>query len=44
VLNDVDGVYTYTYEAERKENCLACSQVPQEIEIKDSKYKLIMYD
>jgi len=40
VLNDVDGVYTYTYEAERKENCLACSQVPQEIEIKDSKYKL----
>jgi len=40
VLNDVDGVYTYTYEAERKENCLACSQVPQEIEIKDSKCKL----
>jgi len=36
----VDGIYTYTYEAERKENCLACSQVPQEIEIKDSKCKL----
>lgn len=40
VLNDLDGVYTYTYEAERKENCLACGQVPREIEIKDSKCKL----
>lgn len=40
VLNNLDGVYTYTYEAEKKQNCLACSQVPREIEIKDSKYKL----
>ncbi|KYQ51264.1 NEDD8-activating enzyme E1 catalytic subunit [Trachymyrmex zeteki] len=40
VLNDLDGVYTYTFEVERKINCLACSQVPREIEIKDSKYKL----
>lgn len=40
MINDVDGVYTYTYEAERKKNCLGCSQVPREIEIKDSKYKL----
>lgn len=36
----MDGVYTYTYEAEKKQNCLACSQVPREIEIKDSKCKL----
>ncbi|KAH0946195.1 hypothetical protein HN011_008348 [Eciton burchellii] len=40
VLNDLDGIYTYTYEAERKENCLTCSQIIQEIEIKDPKYKL----
>jgi len=40
VLNDLDGVYTYTFEVERKINCLACSQIPREIEIEDSKYKL----
>lgn len=40
MLNDVDGVYTYTYEGEKKENCLGCSQIPREIEIKDSKCKL----
>ncbi|KAK2165259.1 hypothetical protein NP493_1376g01057 [Ridgeia piscesae] len=28
-FNDADGVYTYTFEAERNENCAACSQVPQ---------------
>ncbi|XP_017777965.1 PREDICTED: NEDD8-activating enzyme E1 catalytic subunit [Nicrophorus vespilloides] len=41
VFNDVDGIYSYTYEAEKKSNCLACSQVPQTLEIKDpSKMKL----
>lgn len=25
VFNDIDGVYTYTYEAERKEDCIVCS-------------------
>lgn len=40
VLNNLDGVYTYTYEAEKKEDCLACNQVPITIEIKDSRYKL----
>ncbi|GJQ82570.1 hypothetical protein Trydic_g13023 [Trypoxylus dichotomus] len=41
VFNDVDGIYTYTYEAEKKDNCLACSQIPYTIPIKDpSKYKL----
>lgn len=41
VFNDVDGIYTYTYEAERKENCLACSQVPQTLDVNDpSKMKL----
>lgn len=41
VFNDVDGIYTYTYEAEKKDDCLACSQIPQLLEIKEpSKYKL----
>ncbi|XP_024126096.1 NEDD8-activating enzyme E1 catalytic subunit isoform X1 [Oryzias melastigma] len=31
VFNDVDGLYTYTFEAERKENCSACRQVPQDL-------------
>ncbi|XP_033102908.1 NEDD8-activating enzyme E1 catalytic subunit-like [Anneissia japonica] len=31
VFNDTDGLYTYTFEAEKKEDCLACSQVPQNI-------------
>lgn len=29
VFNDVDGIYTYTFEAEKKEDCLACSRIPQ---------------
>lgn len=41
VFNDVDGIYTYTYEAEKKENCLVCSQIPYTIPIKDpAQYKL----
>ncbi|XP_076655386.1 ubiquitin-like activating enzyme 3 [Halictus rubicundus] len=40
VLNNLDGIYTYTYEAERKEDCVACSQIPKEIEIPHSKFKL----
>ncbi|KAK4297436.1 hypothetical protein Pmani_030133 [Petrolisthes manimaculis] len=34
VFNDTDGIYTYTYEQEKKEDCVACSQVPQELEMK----------
>ncbi|KAK9871245.1 hypothetical protein WA026_011520 [Henosepilachna vigintioctopunctata] len=41
VFNDVDGIYTYTYEAEKKENCLVCSQIPQTLTIPDpTKMKL----
>ncbi|XP_074595791.1 ubiquitin-like activating enzyme 3 [Brevipalpus obovatus] len=29
VFNDVEGIYTYTYEAEKKQDCLACSRIPQ---------------
>lgn len=34
VFNDVDGIYTYAYEAEKKEDCLVCSQKPQVLEVK----------
>jgi len=34
VFNDLDGIYTYTYEAEKKSDCLACSQVPKTVEVK----------
>lgn len=40
VLNNLDGIYSYTYEAEKKEDCVACSQIPREIEIKSAKIKL----
>uniref|UniRef100_A0A1B6CKV5 NEDD8-activating enzyme E1 catalytic subunit n=1 Tax=Clastoptera arizonana TaxID=38151 RepID=A0A1B6CKV5_9HEMI len=40
VFNDVDGIYTYTYEAERKEDCLACSQIPSILQIKNTNIKL----
>uniref|UniRef100_A0A8C4HU52 NEDD8-activating enzyme E1 catalytic subunit n=1 Tax=Dicentrarchus labrax TaxID=13489 RepID=A0A8C4HU52_DICLA len=36
VFNDVDGLYTYTFEAERKENCSACSQVPVDLHFSPS--------
>ena len=29
VFNDSDGVYTYTFEAERNENCVSCSLRPK---------------
>lgn len=35
VFNDVDGIYTYTFESEKKDNCLACSQIPQTLPIND---------
>ena len=31
VFSDIEGVYTYSYEAERKEDCLACSLVPKKL-------------
>lgn len=43
VFNDVDGIYTYTYEAEKKDNCLACSNIPQQLEIPDP-YKMKLKD
>lgn len=40
VLSNLDGIYTYTYEAERKSDCLACSEVPREVHIRDRNIKL----
>lgn len=34
-FNDIDGIYTYTYAPEKSENCLACSAVPQTVNIED---------
>lgn len=31
VFNDLDGIYTYTFEAQKKDNCAVCSQVPQNV-------------
>lgn len=39
-MNNLDGIYSYTYEAERKSDCLACSQQPREIQIRDETVKL----
>ncbi|XP_050304229.1 NEDD8-activating enzyme E1 catalytic subunit [Anthonomus grandis grandis] len=43
VFNDVDGIYTYTYEAEKKENCTVCSNIPQLVTIEDP-YKMKLKD
>ncbi|XP_054277704.1 NEDD8-activating enzyme E1 catalytic subunit-like [Macrosteles quadrilineatus] len=40
VFNDVDGIYTYTYAAEKKEDCLACSNIAKCLEIKNGGIKL----
>ena len=32
VFNDTDGVYSYVYEQERSETCLACSRRPQRLD------------
>jgi len=34
VFNQTDSIYTYAYEAEKNENCLACSQKSQPVTIK----------
>ncbi|XP_064604600.1 NEDD8-activating enzyme E1 catalytic subunit-like [Liolophura sinensis] len=35
-FNDVEGIYTYTFEAEKKDNCLVCSQIPQTLSFSDT--------
>ncbi|KAL1132836.1 hypothetical protein AAG570_010788 [Ranatra chinensis] len=40
VFNDVDGIYTYTYEAEKNPDCLACSNNVKTLDVKDGNMKL----
>lgn len=35
-FNDIEGIYTYMFEAEKKENCSVCSQIPQTLRFKES--------
>ncbi|XP_030755571.1 NEDD8-activating enzyme E1 catalytic subunit [Sitophilus oryzae] len=35
VFNDIDGIYTYAYEAEKKDNCTVCSNIPHPVDIDD---------
>lgn len=35
-FNDVDGIYTHMFEAEKKENCSVCSQIPQNLRFKET--------
>lgn len=35
VFNDSDAIYTYIFEAERKTDCLACSNTPKTVNIED---------
>lgn len=36
LFNDVDGVFSYVFEAEKKENCITCSNVPRLVEFADA--------
>ncbi|XP_054163061.1 NEDD8-activating enzyme E1 catalytic subunit-like [Oppia nitens] len=36
IFNDTDGIYTYTYEAEKKDDCLVCSNVTKQLSLKPS--------
>lgn len=40
VFNDVEGIYTYTYQAERKDDCLVCSEIPKTLDVSGPDTKL----
>jgi ubiquitin-activating enzyme E1 C len=44
VFNDTDGVYTYSFEYERKPDCMACSRVPRVIECQAQQTLTMMID
>lgn len=35
VFNDSDAIYTYIFEAERKDDCLGCTNVPRSVAVDD---------
>ncbi|XP_019851860.1 PREDICTED: NEDD8-activating enzyme E1 catalytic subunit-like isoform X2 [Amphimedon queenslandica] len=44
VFNDVDGVYTFTFEYERKEDCIACSTRPVTVTVSEEATLRVLYD
>uniref|UniRef100_A0A0A9YQ13 NEDD8-activating enzyme E1 catalytic subunit n=1 Tax=Lygus hesperus TaxID=30085 RepID=A0A0A9YQ13_LYGHE len=40
VFNDVDGIYTYSYEAEKKPDCIVCSNKPKTYYVDNGSIKL----
>nr|XP_039271775.1 NEDD8-activating enzyme E1 catalytic subunit-like isoform X2 [Styela clava] len=36
IFNDAEGIYTYAYEAEKKEDCIVCSLRPQKLKFRKS--------
>ncbi|XP_029635081.1 NEDD8-activating enzyme E1 catalytic subunit isoform X1 [Octopus sinensis] len=43
-FTDTDGVYTYPFEAEKKEDCLACSLIPQTLTFSEDSKLRDIYD
>lgn len=35
-FNDAEGIYTYTFEVQKKEHCLACSNIPQTLSFSEN--------
>lgn len=44
VMNMADGVYTYTFNAERKPDCVACSNTTRVVEIEPDATLQTIYD
>ncbi|XP_067684861.1 NEDD8-activating enzyme E1 catalytic subunit-like [Haliotis asinina] len=35
-FNDTEGVYTYTFEAQKRDDCMGCSQIPQALSFSEN--------
>jgi NEDD8-activating enzyme E1 len=44
VMNMADGVYTYTFSAERRTDCVACSNTTRVLEIESDATLQAIYD
>lgn len=44
VLNMSDGVYTYTFSAEKRSDCIACSNTTRAMEIEPDATLQVIYD
>lgn len=36
LFNDIDGIYTYIFEMEKKDNCLNCSMIPRTVQFESA--------